>query len=309
MNPSVNVEERACPVCQTSHTRAKLFFENNIDSEKLSSFSFASRKIPEFMTHRLVQCPECDLVYANQPPSEAELAHAYHVADYDSAEEASDAAAAYMRAMRHILTNLNPKQAALEIGTGTGVLLEQLKHAGFAAVVGVEPSVAAISAAPDHRKAWIREGIFAESDFEPESLDLVCCFMTMEHVRDPKIIADAAWRLLRFGGAFIVITHNYRSFVNRLLGRRSPIIDIEHMQIFSESSVRYLFEGSGFDSVNVTAFTNRYSLGYWIRLSPLPMFLKSVVMRCLSWLGWISWKLSVNVGNTITVGYKSASSP
>ena len=309
MHSPTSLRERACPVCQTPHGRAKLFFENNIDSEKLSSFSFASRKIPEFMTHRLVQCPVCDLVYANQPPSEDELARAYHVADYDSAEEAGDAATAYMQAMQPTLLNLVPKHTALEIGTGTGVLLEQLNLAGFGDVIGVEPSVAAIAAAPEHRKAWIREGIFVESDFKPESLDLICCFMTMEHVRDPKVIADAALRILRPGGAFITITHNYRSLVNRVLGRRSPIIDIEHMQIFSNTSVRYLFEGSGFGEVSVTAFANRYALGYWMRLSPLPTFVKSVVTHCFNRFGWSRWKLRINVGNTITVGYKPAAAP
>ena len=29
------------------------------------------------------RCPTCDLAYADQPPSEDEVAHAYHVADYD----------------------------------------------------------------------------------------------------------------------------------------------------------------------------------------------------------------------------------
>lgn len=301
--------ERACPVCQTPHDRAKLFFVNNIDTAKLSSFSFASRKTPEFMAHRLVQCPLCDLVYANQPPSEDELARAYHVADYNSAEEAGDAATAYMQAMQPTLHKLVPKHAALEIGTGTGVLLEELNRAGFDDVMGIEPSVAAIAVAPEHRKAWIREGIFVEGDFRPESLDLICCFMTMEHVRDPKIIADAALRILRSGGVFITVTHNYRSLVNRVLGRRSPIIDIEHMQIFSDASIRYLFEGSGFDRVSVTAFANRYALGYWMRLSPLPTSFKSVVMHCFKWLGWSHWKLRINVGNTITVGYKPPAAP
>lgn len=309
MHSPTCIHERACPVCQTPHDRAKLFFENNIDSAKLSSFSFASRKTPEFMTHRLVQCPVCDLVYANQPPSEDELARAYHVADYDSAEEAGDAATAYMQAMQPTLLHLVPKHTALEIGTGTGVLLEQLNRAGFDEVMGVEPSVAAIAAAPEHRKAWIREGIFVEGDFKHGSLDLICCFMTMEHVRDPKVIADAALRILRPGGAFITITHNYRSLVNRVLGRRSPIIDIEHMQIFSDASIRHLFEGSGFGSVSVTAFANRYALGYWMRLSPLPKFIKLAFMRGFNWLGWSHWKLSINVGNTITVGYKPAATP
>ncbi|RYG10453.1 MAG: class I SAM-dependent methyltransferase, partial [Burkholderiales bacterium] len=170
------------------------------------------------MCHRLMRCTVCDLVYADQPPPAQELAQAYHQAEYDSSQEANDAAAAYRVAAQQALDRLPRQTSALEIGTGTGIFLECLKQAGFEELVGVEPSSAAIQAAPEHRRAWIREGVFEESDFAPESFDLVCCFMTLEHVRDPRVIAGAAFRLLRPGGAFIAVTHDYRSPVNRLLG-------------------------------------------------------------------------------------------
>lgn len=295
---------RSCPVCHASSEQAKLHIEKNIDQEKLSGFSFASRKTPEFMCHRLVQCPTCDLVYADQPPNEDELAHAYHVADYDSSEEANDAAAAYIHAIRPTLDSLARRQSVLEIGTGTGIFLEYLSHEGFTELAGVEPSTAAIAAAPKDRQKWIREGMFDEKDFEPESFDLICCFMTMEHVRDPNIIALAAHRLLRPGGAFVTVTHDYRSLVNRLLGRRSPIIDIEHLQLFSRQSIRYLFENVGYSDVKVSAFVNRYSLQYWIRLAPLPHVIKRFLSKFMARVGLDHVKLGVNVGNLIAAGYK-----
>ena len=297
-------ESRTCPVCHTGSEKAKLFFEKNIDSAKLSGFSFASRKEPEYMCHRLMQCPNCDLVYADQPPGEDELAHAYHVADYDSSEEANDAAASYIRAIKPTLGALARRQSALEIGTGTGIFLECLSREGFTTLVGVEPSSAAIAAAPEYRRAWIREGMFDEKDFAPESFDLICCFMTMEHVRDPNIIAHSALRLLRPGGAFVTVTHDYRSPVNRLLGTRSPIIDIEHMQLFSDRSVRYLFESAGYVDVTVNAFVNTYSLRYWMRLAPLPRGVKSAVSGLMAFMGVDNVKLGVNVGNLIAAGFK-----
>jgi SAM-dependent methyltransferase len=298
-------EIRSCPGCHTDSEKAKLFLEKNIDPAKLSGFSFASRKTPEFMCHRLVQCPTCDLVYANQPPGEAELAHSYHVANYDSSEEANDAAASYIRAIRPTLNALVQRQSVLEIGTGTGVFLEYLSREGFTELVGVEPSSAAIAAAPIHRQAWIREGMFEENDFAPKSFDLICCFMTMEHVRDPNIIARAALRLLRPGGAFVTVTHDYRGVVNRLLGKRSPIIDIEHMQLFSKGSLRFLFDGVGYTGVTVNAFINTYSLQYWMRLAPLPRGLKQSVSGLMAKIGVDQAKLGVNVGNLITAGFKN----
>lgn len=295
---------RACPVCGSDPARAQDFMAERIDAAKLTSLSFASRKTPEFMNHHLVRCPDCDLVYADCPPNEQSLAEAYHDAAYDSAEEANDAATAYAEAIAPLLARLPARHSALEIGTGTGVFLEHLERAGFRELVGVEPSLAALAAAEPHRRQWLRAGVFREQDFEPGSFDLVCCFMTMEHVRDPRLIAEAALRLLRPGGAFVTVTHDYRAWVNRLLGRRSPIIDIEHMQLFSRGSIAALLAGSGYTGVVARAFPNRYACRYWLRLLPLPEPVKAAGLKLLAATGTAQRRVSLNVGNTIAAGYK-----
>ena len=278
----------------------------NINQAKLSEFSFASRKTPEFMSHRMVSCPECDLVYVPRPPAENDLAAAYHQAQYDSTEEAEDAADAYTRAIQPVLNALPQRETALEIGTGTGIFLNHLKRAGFKQLVGVEPSIAAIAAASPEQRAWICQGVFEENAFTPASFDLICCFMTMEHVPDPATLARSAINLLRPGGAFVTVTHDRRSLINRLLGKRSPIIDVEHMQLFSDASLTALFQRTGYKRIEVKAFSNRYTLRYWLRLSPLPVFLKNLISHGLARVGCDRVKLSVNVGNTMGVGFKAS---
>lgn len=296
--------DRSCPVCKTSSKDAVLFQKENIDEKRISGFSYASRKEPEFMCHRLVRCRLCDLVYASNPPEENHLANAYHVSEYDSAEEADDAALAYIKTIRPILKNLKAKKKVLEIGSGTGIFLELLKDQGFEELIGIEPSSAAIEAAPAHRQLWLRKEIFKEENFNPASFDLICCFMTMEHVHNPLIIAQAAQRLLKSNGVFVTVTHDYYSLINRMLGKKSPIIDIEHMQLFSEKSIRKLFKYSDFNNIYSQAFINRYSFSYWLRLAPLP----SAIKKPLKWLSCLigidKIKIGLNVGNRITVGYK-----
>jgi 2-polyprenyl-3-methyl-5-hydroxy-6-metoxy-1,4-benzoquinol methylase len=298
------LEKRPCPVCGTSWREASVFLEGNYDATKLNEFSYASRKTPEYMNLALVLCPTCDLVYANDPPTREDLANAYHVAEYDSSEEADDAATAYIRAMGPTFAGLRRKDAALEIGTGTGALLQQLAGLGFSELVGIEPSTAAIEAAPPHRRAWIREGVFEEQDFAPESFDLICCFMTMEHVLDPKVVATAAFKLLRPGGAFVTVTHDYRGRLNRALGRRSPIIDIEHMQLFSKKSISYLLEDTGFERVSAAGLKNKYAFRYWWRLAPVPRVAKQGIARAAAALHVDGVKIALNVGNTMASGFK-----
>ncbi|WP_097092087.1 class I SAM-dependent methyltransferase [Novosphingobium sp. Chol11] len=300
------VAARACPLCGAGADQAEPFLSDTRDESRVSASSFASRKVPEYMSHAMVRCRACDLAYVDRPPSVASLAASYHEADYDSAEEAEDAADAYARALGPVLQQLKGRGAALEIGTGTAAFLERLQNAGFTSLVGVEPSTAAIAAAPTHRKAWIREGIFEEGDFAPDSFDLICCFMTLEHVQDPGALVASAYRLLRPGGVFVGVTHDRRGLLNRLLGRRSPIVDIEHMQLFSAKSARRLLQINGYGDVGGASFYNSYRPSYWLRLVPLPAGLKAGLTRMVrgSWLD--RRRLSVNVGNFMSWGFKTS---
>jgi SAM-dependent methyltransferase len=297
---------RACPVCGAGVEKARLFLKENITPEKLTGLSFASRKEPERMNHQLMQCTACDLVFVDLPPEEEKLAHAYAGAEYDSSEEANDAANSYIRIVEPLLHRLAKRESALEIGTGTGIFLEHLSRAGFSRLSGVEPSSAAIEKASPAARAWIREGLFNESDYAPGSFDLICCFMTMEHVLNPGALAQAAYRLLRPGGAFVVVAHDYRAFVNRMLGARSPIIDIEHMQLFSARSMQYLLDTSGYKSVAIHSFANSYSVHYWVRLLPITSPIKRSLQRMLAFTGLHKTKITLNVGNIAASGIKSA---
>nr|MBA4770280.1 class I SAM-dependent methyltransferase [Sphingobium sp.] len=295
---------RPCPLCGAGADQADPFLADSRDESRLSASSFASRKVPEYMSHAMVCCRACDLAYVDRPPSVESLAASYHAADYDSADEAEDAADAYARALSPVLEKLKGRGAALEIGTGTAAFLDRLKDAGFAELVGVEPSSAAIAAAPDHRRPWIREGIFEEANFAPESFDLICCFMTLEHVQNPGALVASALRLLKPGGVFVGVTHDRRAWLNRLLGRRSPIVDVEHMQLFSAQSARRLLEHNGYDAVGGASFRNSYRPSYWLRLVPIPGALKRPVTRLLRGSWFDQRRLPLNVGNFMSWGFK-----
>ena len=293
---------RTCPICNASSEGGREFLPHNIDENKVSALTFASRKPPEFMSHRMVICPSCDLAYVPSPPDEATLHTSYHQADFDSGEEAEDAARSYSLALRKVLRASVGRDTALEIGAGNGAFLEQLKNLGFAKPMGIEPSKAAIQGGETTLN--ILHGIFDEQDYAPASFDLIACFMTLEHVLDPKVVSDACFRLLRPGGVFVSVTHDRRSLVNTLLGRNSPIVDIEHMQLFSRRSILELLSSSQFQDCGAFRFKNRYSIKYWLRLSPAPDRLKRVLAKTFAAAGIGSIKLSLGVGNTFAWGFR-----
>ena len=298
------LESRTCPVCGSDADHATIFLEESFDSAKLTPSSFASRKAPEFMSYRLLRCGDCATVYAVAAPPADALAGAYSDAAYDSSEEAELAADTYATALTPIIVTLPKGGRALEIGTGTGALLQRLVHSGFAEVIGIEPSRAAIVAAAPGVRDLIREGVFVATDFAPASFDLICCFQTLEHVPDPRALVQSCARLLRPGGALALVTHDYKAPLNRLLGRRSPIIDIEHLQLFCRPSLDRLLRDAELSVQQIGAISNRYPLRYWLRLSPLPRGAKHAIAAILRFLHLDRVRLGVNVGNLLSIGRK-----
>jgi SAM-dependent methyltransferase len=299
MRVPAGFRQRPCPVCGPG-VEAELYAESNYDPARVSQFSFASRKLPELMHYRLLRCSNCDVVYASPAPKLGALAKAYEEAAFDSQEEAGYAADSYAA---H-LPALSQRRGALDIGTGDGAFLARLLDAGFEGVQGVEPSTAPIKAAAPRVRKLIRHGLFKPGAYKASSLSLVSCFQTMEHVDAPAGIARAAFRLLRPGGAFYTVCHSHRSLSAKLLGRRSPIFDIEHLQLFSPQSLRRLLENAGFKDVQVRYINNRYPLHYWLKVFPLPGALKGPMIGAAKVLGSSHWPIPLPAGNLIGFGYR-----
>lgn len=296
--------ERACPVCgEHRYTR---FADEHIDPVKLGDFSYASRKSPEFMCWRLVRCLNCDLVYAPIPPAFETLHAAYAEASFDSAPEAMFAAHTYARALRPFVERLRERHAAVDVGAGSGPLLPLLLEQGFAPVVGIEPSRAAIDAAPPDVRLMLREGMFAPELLADLRPSMICSFMTLEHLADPSQFVRTAWDLLEPNGMLAVVVHDWSALLNRLLGLRSPIIDIEHLQLFNPKSIAKLLTSNGFEGVTQCAILNTYPLRYWLRLTPLPDLIKRGTAKALALAGLADKSMSIGVGNLLAVGYKPA---
>ncbi|MDQ6797963.1 MAG: class I SAM-dependent methyltransferase [Actinomycetota bacterium] len=300
---SLPLRPRACPLCGSGDDSV-VVAEADIDVERLDQFAFASRKVPELMHHRLVACPTCDLVYASPAPTPESLEAAYGEAGFDSSEEARCASATYADLVKDLLPTLPPAGGVLDIGTGEGSFLTELLALGFDDVAGSEPSLAPIGAAPAEVADRIRPGVFRADDFEAGRFRLVTIFQTLEHLDDPLTVCRDARRLLCDGGVLLVVAHDRRALVNRLLGRRSPIYDVEHLQLFSPPSLRGLLERAGFDDVATQPIVNRYPLRYWARLLPLPRAAKDAGVGVLERVGVAGALVGLRVGNRAAVGYR-----
>ena len=290
-------QKNSCFICGRP---LKLKHKSNFKA-KNDAFAFASRKIPDYTHFDLYECSVCKVLIAQKIYEQADLDKQYKKADFDSSFEARFASKTYIKYLTKVLPAFVP-QRILDIGTGEGsFLLESLSKWKDALIIGVEPSDAPIKEADDVIRKNILNKPFDVKDFKKDEFDLVSCFQTIEHIPDSLKLLNDIKTILNPNGYAYFVCHNYCSFTNRLLGLKSPIYDIEHLQIYSKKSIKLLFEEAGFKNIKLFTIKNRYSLSYWFRLLPLPLKIKNFIEK-MDFPKKIT--IGINVGNLGIIAQK-----
>lgn len=269
----------SCPICGPGVASDEVH-PANFSPADLNPEVFSARRLPDRIHYRMVRCGSCGLLRSDPVLPPARLADLYAESTFDYGREVDNLRRTYGR----YLDRAHPaggRGALLEVGCGNGFFLTTARELGYQEVQGVEPSrAAAEQAQPDLREHItidvMREGLFADGSF-----DTVCFFQVFDHLPDPRAVLRAARRTLRPGGVVLCLNHNLDSASARLLGERSPIIDIEHTHLYTPKTLARMFATEGFQVVESGAVTNTYSIRYLARLLPLPGGLKRAALRFL----------------------------
>lgn len=248
-----------CPAC--SHV-GDLRYGQNIDVSKMNSATYSSRKRPEFMHYDYFECRRCKSLFTCEVATE-DLIASYQEAPLGAISESRFAARTY-RDLILRYQGLAPT-TLLDIGCGDGAFLSLMADAGTTLAHGVEPSEHAVAQCSDHRISIIGQTI--ENLKVNIRYEAVCLFQTIEHLGNPRATLQAMSSLCSQSGSIYVICHDRHAPVNRLLGTRSPIFDIEHLQLFTKLGLSSLINSTGMDIQHLQHFTNRYPLSYILRLA------------------------------------------
>ncbi len=262
-----------CAICGTNASD-KLLYEARLDPATVDFERFSARRNPDRVHYRTVVCRECGLIRADPILPEAELERLYGGSAFTYERETGYAVETYGRYFREILHLAPDKHRLLEIGCGNGFFLDEALKYGFAEVLGVEPSRAAVEQAPPRIRQGIHVGILKEGLFPDAHFSVICGFQVLDHLANPNAALSLCRRLLSPGGLAFFIQHDAGAWTNRLLGERSPIFDVEHVYLFDRNTVEKIFFKNGFETLRVFPVANTYPLYYWVHLMPLPSRLK-----------------------------------
>src|SRR5205807_5970800 len=114
---------------------------------------------PDRVHFRLVRCRRCGLVRSDPAADQATLSALYGEAGFDYGQEVPNLRRTYGRYLARAARRATRRPSRiLEIGCGSGFMLEEALAEGFATVRGVEPSKEAVSAAaPSVRGCIVRD--------------------------------------------------------------------------------------------------------------------------------------------------------
>ncbi len=249
----------------------KILYPQRLTPESLTGYGFSARRLRRREHYRIVTCESCGLVRSDPILDDASLARLYAQSTFLFSEEVAYAAQTYADLLLELRTKFaghRPIRGLVEFGCSTGFFLEQALDMGVTEVLGFEPSRDCLS----HAGKRVRPHILNDN-FRPDLLgghifDLACAFHVLDHLPRPgETLRDMA-SLVNPGGFLLLVCHNVQAWTAKLLGDHSPIFDLEHIYLFSRDTLVRLVEQTGLTVLHCGSLTNRYPLGYWLRMAP-----------------------------------------
>lgn len=152
-----------------------------------------------------------------------------------------------------------PDNAFLEIGFGNGAQLRRMRRLGWQ-VTGVEQDPAAAESARA-QGFEVLVGDLSSHDLTDGSFDGIYGSHCLEHVHDALQTLRECRRILRPGGAVVMVTPNADSLGRRRYGQDWLGLDSpRHLTVFTSSSLLDLARRAGFSDVTVKSTSRGASL-------------------------------------------------
>lgn len=272
---AVEIRPTSCAICKASGGAEELY-PARLDSSAFTPETFSARRVPDRIHYRIVRCNSCGLVRSDPAATGDSLAALYAESGFHYEQETANLRTTYAHYLKKVIAHGAGRESLLEIGCGSGFFLEEAAAIGYSNVRGVEPSSAAVKRGPESIRSRIVQSMMHPDLFAADSFDVVCLFQILDHASDPNHLLSACWRVLRPGGFLLTINHNIEALSARLLGEKSPIIDVEHTFLYSPSTVGQLLTANRFAMLQVGPVFNRFSVAYLLQLAPFGPSLRRV---------------------------------
>lgn len=245
----------------------------------------STQLIQEFIyrEHTYYRCKNCLLVSTLPYPSTKNIVSHYQKkfkqGNYNLlkkySQEYKNVYEEFARVLEKRLTHKNKKLKGLrvlDVGCFTGEFLEILQEKG-ADVYGLELQKDAVKIAQKKMPGKIFMSDVMNDPMPRIKFDVVSMLGLIEHVTNPIKLLEKVSLLLKDGGIILVQTPNSGSLLARIMRQYWPPYEpVEHIHLFSETSIRKALSKSGFIKIEKKRSIKRlpvtYALGMFENFGP-----------------------------------------
>ncbi len=283
-----------CWICDSKDL--KLIKKSGI-TEKLSSNNFAITNYEYGVTGELRKCKQCGFI---QCTDLEEVVGFYEELKDPEYEDGRNERLLQERRVLLYLKKIKPEGSLLDVGAGSGMLVEAALGLGYEAE-GIEPSKWLYERAQKHGLP-VHLGTFPHQDAQGP-YDIITMIDVLEHVTNPLELMTDLRKGLKKDGILVIVTPDVKSFFARFLGYKWWHYRIAHIGYFNKRNLALLSQKAGLQLLEQKRPTWYFSARYLtVRvLSFLPKFLQFRVPR---WLDKIT--IPLNLRDSILAIYKPA---
>jgi SAM-dependent methyltransferase len=251
-------------------------------SATLNSNSFSITDSHYGVTAGIYECGSCGFLQCS------ELAHVLPF--YEGLVDADYEAGRRERTLQahkilRLVRKLRPGGRLLDIGAGSGMLVEQAMQMGYAAE-GIEPSRWLYEMAV-RRRLPVHLGVFPNSALGGR-FDVITLIDVIEHVSNPVELLRHIAEALDGGGVAVIVTPDVRSLAARILGWKWWHFRVAHICYFSRRTLMLALDRAGLRPILVRRSAWFFTADYlWVRTHrylpkvlrfPPPRFLARMVV-------------------------------
>lgn len=224
----------------------------------------------------IAKCKNCGFLFTNPIPNIETIGSYYESPEYLSHQaENNNLSTRIYRIIRNVnikkkyrlVNKFKPNGKVLEIGTGTGELLNYFNEKGWK-TIGIEPNELAREFAKSNFDLEVSDENKL-NEFEPKSFHVIMLWHVLEHVYELQNRMKQIKRLLKENGFLFIAVPNINSPDSQKYGKHWAGLDLpRHLYHFNESSIRKLLQNHSlklissfpmkFDAYYVSLLSERY---------------------------------------------------
>lgn len=294
---------RQCPACGAPPSEARREIGSAVPAETLAFEALREQWYGFFKEKSLFsysRCGRCGLLYATTYFTYEQLEQLYASMPANMSEVSDDALSrtqlGYFRELRKVA---RLEGQFLEIGPDVGLFARNcVENGSFERFWMFEPNVDAHDALRktlDGTRFDISTELLDLSNVPDGQVTVAAMIHVLDHILEPVEFLKRLKAKLRPGATLLIVTHDERSALAKVLRNRWPAYCLQHPHLFNSGSMRALLAAAGFDTVKIVKSTNYFPVTFLVKHAIFAVGMGKPKLPV-----WPRLQLPLRLGNFIT---------